>query len=329
LQKYHTIEKTLSITFIGSCYFDEYPYVEVVANGGNSFSKGDLIMRKVLLATTALVAMSVTAASADVSIGGSYRFQYQVNNDAANASSSDGNITIKSSATADNGVTYGVVSNNGIHTGNVEDAYLSMSGDFGLIKMGMLDSALDDADGILVGNQPYKGAGYSADSLIGQAITVGAESNSTVNFASPSMNGMKFVASFDDTAGESGYGISYSTGIVSMIVQTKTGGDNDETNGAIAMSVAGVGLNFSTKTTTPATGTKTTNTGVAGSYSMGGINLVASSESAKQGTRKDSHTSIGATYTVAPGVTAAVEQFDDKDNGTKSSGTFFSLNVGF
>ena len=52
-------------------------------------------MRKVLLATTALVAMSVTAAQADVSLSGSYRFQYQVNNDAANTSSSDGNITIK------------------------------------------------------------------------------------------------------------------------------------------------------------------------------------------------------------------------------------------
>ena len=34
-------------------------------------------MRKVLLATTALVAMGgVTAAAADVTIGGSYRYQY-------------------------------------------------------------------------------------------------------------------------------------------------------------------------------------------------------------------------------------------------------------
>jgi hypothetical protein len=285
-------------------------------------------MRKVLLATTALVAMSVTAAQADVSISGSYRFQYQVNNDAANSSSSDGNITIKSSATADNGVTYGVVSNNGIHTGSVEDAYLSMSG-FGEIKLGMLDSALDDKDGILVDNAPYKGAGYGATSIVAQAITVGAETNSTVNYHSPSINGFQLSASFDDTAGESGYGVSYSIGNISAIMQTKTGGTSDETNGAVALSVAGIGLNLSTKNTTPASGTKTTSTGVAGSYSVGGINLVASSESGKQGSRKDSHTTVGATYSVAPGVTAAVEQFDDKTNGTKTSGTFFSLNVSF
>jgi len=90
-------------------------------------------MRKVLLATTALVAMSVTAASADITISGSYRYQYAIENEAANVSSSDGNVTIKASTTADNGITYTVVQNNGIHTGDVEDAYLEMSGDFGTI----------------------------------------------------------------------------------------------------------------------------------------------------------------------------------------------------
>ena len=49
--------------------------LDAVANGGNKFSKGDLIMRKVLLATTALVAMSVTGANADVSISGNYVFE--------------------------------------------------------------------------------------------------------------------------------------------------------------------------------------------------------------------------------------------------------------
>jgi hypothetical protein len=34
-------------------------------------------MRKVLLATTALVAMSVTAAQADISISGNYEWEYK------------------------------------------------------------------------------------------------------------------------------------------------------------------------------------------------------------------------------------------------------------
>ena len=36
-------------------------------------------MRKVLLATTALVAMSVTAAHADISISGNYEWEYTTN----------------------------------------------------------------------------------------------------------------------------------------------------------------------------------------------------------------------------------------------------------
>ena len=40
-------------------FFSDNQYFGDVANGGNKFSKGDLNMRKVLLATTALVAMSL------------------------------------------------------------------------------------------------------------------------------------------------------------------------------------------------------------------------------------------------------------------------------
>ena len=42
-------------TFISSCYFVGSQYFRDVVNGGNKFfTKGDLNMRKVLLATTAL-----------------------------------------------------------------------------------------------------------------------------------------------------------------------------------------------------------------------------------------------------------------------------------
>ena len=61
-------------------------------------------MRKVLLATTALVAMSVTAAQADISIGGSASFEI---NDTASAQaySSDGIIVITRQHTTDSGLT--------------------------------------------------------------------------------------------------------------------------------------------------------------------------------------------------------------------------------
>ena len=50
-------------------------------------------MRKVLLATTALVAMSVTAAQADISITGAIEQRYE-SGDAGDAMDTDVNITI-------------------------------------------------------------------------------------------------------------------------------------------------------------------------------------------------------------------------------------------
>jgi len=288
-------------------------------------------MRKVLLATTALVAMSVTAASADITISGSYRYQYAIENEAANASSSDGNVTIKASSTADNGITYTVVQNNGIHTGSVEDAYLEMSGDFGTIFLGQTDSALDRVDGITADNQAYKRFGNgttAAPSIASQAIGVGSEANATVNFISPSMNGFQVVGSSDDTAGESGFGIGYSNDLASVIYQAKGGGGTEETMVAAGISVAGFGVNVSSKESTTGS-TKTTSDGIAVSYSINGINLVAESARGTVGARKDKYTNIGATYSVAPGVTAAVEAFDDDTDNVKTSGTFLSLNVSF
>jgi len=286
-------------------------------------------MRKVLLATTALVAMGgVTAASADVSISGSYRYQYQINNEAANTSSSDGNVTIKGTMTADNGMTYTVVQNNGIHTGTVEDAYLQVDGDFGTIFLGETDSALDRVDGITAGNQAYKQAGVSSGSMTGQAITVGAETNATVNFISKPMGGFTVVGSSDDTAGESGFGIGYKNDVASIIFQSKGGGGTEETMVAAGISVAGFGINVASKESTTGS-TKTESDGIAVSYSIGGVNVVAESSRGKDGSTTDKYTNIGATYTVVPGVTAAVEAFDDTNDTTKTSGTFMSLNVAF
>ena len=286
-------------------------------------------MRKVLLATTALVAMGgVTAASADVSIGGAYSYQYIINNEAANTSSSDGNVTIKGTMTADNGMTYTVVQNNGIHTGDVEDAYLQVDGDFGTIFLGETDSALDRVDGITAGNQAYKQAGVSSGSMTGQAITVGSEANATVNFISKPMGGFTVVGSSDDTNGESGFGIGYKNDVASIIFQSKGGGGTEETMVAAGISVAGFGINVASKESTTGS-TKTESDGIAVSYSIGGVNVVAESSRGKDGSTTDKYTNIGATYTVVPGVTAAVEAFDDTNDTTKTSGTFMSLNVAF
>ena len=64
-------------------------------------------MRKVLLATTALVAVSgVTAANADISISGNYEWEYTTNDAGTVHGSDDGNVNIKAVNAADNGMTF-------------------------------------------------------------------------------------------------------------------------------------------------------------------------------------------------------------------------------
>jgi hypothetical protein len=62
-------------------------------------------MRKILLATTALVAISVTAAQADLSISGNYEWEYTTDDDGTSWGD-DGHINITSVNAADNGMTF-------------------------------------------------------------------------------------------------------------------------------------------------------------------------------------------------------------------------------
>ena len=112
-------------------------------------------MRKVLLATTALVAVSgVTAANADISISGNYEWEY-VSNDAGTQFLDDGHINITAVNAADNGTTWTAKSviTNSSDAGaqvNAEAAYIQVEGDFGKIVFGdMDDSAASAMDGAL------------------------------------------------------------------------------------------------------------------------------------------------------------------------------------
>ena len=104
-------------------------------------------MRKVLLATTALVAMSVTAAQADLSISGNYEWEYTTN-DTGTAWGDDGHINIKSVNAADNGMTFTAVSvltNSADATtgANMEAAYIKVDGE--LMHTLITDSSMQKA----------------------------------------------------------------------------------------------------------------------------------------------------------------------------------------
>jgi hypothetical protein len=118
-------------------------------------------MRKVLLATTAIAAMGVTAANADLSISGGMDFQYTTVDTAAteDTASTDGNIKIVGTVVTDTGLTINVTQNNTLqpvasaagaaNAGSVEDAFMDISGDFGKIILGNTDMVNDRNDGVL------------------------------------------------------------------------------------------------------------------------------------------------------------------------------------
>ena len=101
-------------------------------------------MRKVLLTTTAFIALgSVAAVAADISISGNTRFRYNSWSDdnAAVAGENNNSMTdvlqlwVKSSATTDGGMSIGT-NTRILTTGAVDRNWIDIDGDFGKIDLG-------------------------------------------------------------------------------------------------------------------------------------------------------------------------------------------------
>jgi len=274
-------------------------------------------MRKVLLATTALVALNVSAASADISISGSGTFEIE-DSGSATTYTSDGNIVIKGGSTTDSGLTLTAVQDMKFEgrdldvTGNhVADSYIDIAGDFGSIRMGNTDNALDRMDGALPENMDLEGV---ADSSVSGAL---GTDEVGISFMSPSFNGITVYGSTTAEGASTGYGVNYKAGAMEVMVQA----DSDD-----GTAVAG---KFSAGAVTVQAGAINVGSGsskveyrqVGASYTMGDIKFIATSQ--KQGTNK--YSNIGAKYTVAPGLTVAAESGTQGSN----SGTWVQVAVSF
>jgi hypothetical protein len=284
-------------------------------------------MRKVLLATTALVALGgVSAASADISISGTGTFDIVSDGNGNTSYSSDGNIVIKGSSTTDSGLTLtavqdmkfeGITNTNISNVNHLADSYIDIAGDFGSIRMGNTDDALDRNDGVLPSNYDLEGVGLATAAETGAQL--GGDSVN-ISFISPSVNGATVYASTTADGATVGYGVNYAAGPVTLMLQAEDDGTNDQTavgaqfkSGAI---MVGVGSKRS-----KAGSTNTNSTEVGGSYTMGDATIIATSQ--KRGTNK--YNNIGVKYSVAPGLTVMAE------SGTlnSASSTWFSIAVAF
>ena len=285
-------------------------------------------MRKVLLATTALVAMSVTGAQADVSISGTAVFEILSPSTGAQTFTSDGSLVIKGSSTTDSGLTFTAVKDERFEGGGTNDAYLQVDGDFGTLRMGQTDGALDRMDGALAANMDLEGTGGQAGALSGTAI--GGDSQN-ISFHLPAMNGLSVYGETQADGAGSGLGVNYTIAGVGIMLQSQTGGTGaDATTMGATFGMGGIKVNVGSRTTdATAAAEKITANDIGASYTMGDITLVATSARGKQGTRTDKYSNVGVKYTIAPGISAMLESGQSTVNNVDSDATWAALSMSF
>ena len=280
-------------------------------------------MRKILLATTALVAAGGVSAASAIDISGSYGVEYYSESntggsaDAADVSGDDfiddGLLSFSGESTADNGLTFGgkMTIN---HAGAIEDQGLYISGDFGYFMAGATDGVVDGMDNFMTPGSALIENG--ATTTNGTAAAVGLLANSMiadnpgtekVGFRSNTISGFQVGGTLEDGGtgatnnnDVSGWIVTYDLGVAKLgYASGKTGStttdgtDVSRTQFGIGTSFAGVtiGAGFGTQKTAGGSGAADTSKidtrDVGLSYSIDastGIYAVFTSSEEKTGT---------------------------------------------
>ena len=290
-------------------------------------------MRKVLLATTALVAVAgVTAANADISITGNYEWEYTTD-DAGTSWGDDGHINITAVNAADNGMTWTAKSviTNSSDAGaqvNAEAAYVQVEGDFGRIILGDFDdSAASAMDGALGRNNDIETEGGLADA--DTAIGIGADAD--ITWMSPSMSGFQLGVSKDlndadndITDGKTDFGVTYAVGGASVYY----GQADDDRAFGVRGSMAGFTIAIGNSSTS---GTTNKANDLAVKYTLAnGITLAAlTANGTGADGLKDKASNVGLSYSLVPGVKLNAESGKLDQNGSSENYTWIAINMSF
>jgi hypothetical protein len=269
-------------------------------------------MRKVLLATTALVAMSVTGAQADVSISGNQNFEMLDSGLAAGSVwSQDGDIQIKSTNTTDAGLT--LTAQHNINTSSataagdldahVDDSFLDISGEFGSLRLGDTDDALDRMDGAYPANWDESGNAGAPNG----AFAIGGD-GVRASIMLPSVSGATGYASSSAEGAYTGYGINYVNGPITAVYQTGTEGIVSKSLVAINFAMSGLTVGFGSGDNDDGTNTatsKTDFTAMGAKYTVNDQLKVYYTSQKQKGL--GTATAVGGYYQVAPGLQLAAE----------------------
>jgi len=298
-------------------------------------------MRKILLASTALVALtSVSAMAADITISGSASLIYTTDDQnepgtdaalgSASAMSSETDVNISFSNTTDSGLT--ATLNAGFDEGsNTDDATATISGDFGAIKF-----SPQGADSNYVAGFDEK-ADMAGEGSAGSAFTLGGAAGESVGFQLPSIvDGLTVAVQHtnEDTSESFGYGLSYNAGVATVGYAKMASNTTDYTTVNLSGSVSGIGFGIEKNEVTNGTSIdEATLMGV--SYTMDAITLAYETGSAKNESGDlDDYKQMAVSYAVAPGITTVltsseVNQIDTTNGAADVESTEIQLKLSF
>lgn len=309
-------------------------------------------MRKVLLASTALVALgSVSAMAADISISGSSEMVLDMGN-AANSDdsslASETDINISFSNTSDSGITTSL--NYGIDEGGAnDDMIVTISGLAGLTisyTNAGDDHALNGGDIDPAGTAEERApaaAAMHANTYTGGLPGIG---NDHVTVTLPSLvDGLSISGSLGNTAatgthavadattGEaSSYRIAYNAGVATVVYGEVRGHVQTDTHLGVSVPLGAATIQLAQNSNNE-TGVDNSATLVGVTYKLDdAITLGFEMDKGENGTAAQDYnmTSVGATYAIAPGLSASLTSADTDSadtNGDEQSHTFTSIGL--
>jgi hypothetical protein len=276
-------------------------------------------MRKVLLATTALVAVTgVTAAHADISISGNIEFEFESQDAGTDTMSTDGQLIVESTMTADSGVTYGVTYAQKMEASGVDQFNASISSpEMGTILLGNHnDNGPGMIDGSLGRNNDIESENYNTNA----DTALSGLSGDMITYVSPSIGGLTVAASSNANTDMSGFGARYQMSGMEVYF----GSVEDQQNMGAKTSIAGLTIAVGAK---KVDGTTAKSNDIAVKYTLAnGVTLAGvSARGTDSNGAKSKYSNIGAKYTIAPGVAAKIEAGDNAG----AAYTYVSFDVNF
>ena len=289
-------------------------------------------MRKVLLATTALVALGgVSAASADISVSMANEFKYTSWSD--NTAETGGtnktnwaNTTsakISASTVTDNGLSMTSYAAQDGSSGAFDDFGFSIAGDWGTLGF----EGSDSGDAFETAADVTPDEGNSIDTTIDYVLPADASvADSSVSYKSPNINGFQFafgsLPNGNSDASSMGAQYSMTSGDATITVKYAASSGGKATTGAAEVEATSMGLvvGYGDATVTLAQNTKENGTydftgdSVGITYKMSDSMTLSAytgtTEDAKDSTHEVKDTGIGVAYTITPGLVLNVTHND-------------------